>query len=400
MNASARQRLIIITSVFGFCGLLAWSFYALTFAFAHRSGQDWMVFYTAARAYFDGNLPLIFDGERFTAALNARFVDWLASPLSLHPWINPPIFLLLILPFGLLPFGLSYALFEVAIFAFLLAALPLYAKDRKRWLLLAFALAISPAAGLTVGVGQNSFLSGALLVAGFGLLDRRPVLAGMLLGVLAYKPQFCLMIPIALLAGQHWRALAGAALSGSLLVLASAALFGVEPWRVWLEFAAGTSDFYRDWVATSRIMGQSVYACVVKLGAPATFAMVAQGGAAIFAAGSVYWCFRRKMRAELRLAVLLVATLLAAPHVSWSDELLATIAALLLLGVALDEGFRSGDALLVVLVWLSAFVSPQNIFAIGRLIPFLLCFFIVWVIMRTRPLSHQRSGAAFQPTSP
>ena len=48
---------------------------------------------------------------------------------------------------------------------------------------------------------------GAALIA-FALvqLDRRPVLAGILFGLLAYKPQFGLMIPLVLIATQRWRA--------------------------------------------------------------------------------------------------------------------------------------------------------------------------------------------------
>jgi alpha-1,2-mannosyltransferase len=398
MNSSARRKLAIIAGVCGFCGALGWGFYALVFI--HQPAQDWMVFYTAARAYFEGNLNLIVDGERFTALLNARFADWLSSPLTLHPWINPPLFLLLILPFALLPFGLSYALFQLSSLALLLGALPIYAKDRERWYLFAGAVILCPAAALTVGTGQSSFLTGALFLAGFGLRFTRPILAGLLLGLLAYKPQFGLMIPIALLAVRQWRVLAGAAIAGSGLVLASVALFGVEPWRDWITFATGSNELYQNWVATSRLMGQSVYACAVMLGAPAALATIAQSVAAIFAACSVYWCYRRPMREELRLAVLLVATLLAAPHVSWSDELLAAIAATLLLGVALDDGFRQGDAPMIVLVWLSAFVSPHNVFAIGRLIPLLLCCFIVWLIMRAQFFSRQDSGAVLQPTRP
>jgi hypothetical protein len=140
-------------------------------------------------------------------------------------------------------------------------------------------------------------------------------------------------------------------------------------------------------------MGQSVYACVVMLGAPGSLAQVAQMAAAVLAGVAVFTCYRRPMRDELRLAVLLVATLLAAPHVSWSDELLAAIAATLLLGTALDEGFRGADAPIIVVVWLSAFVSPHNFFPIGRLIPLLLGGFLVWTMMRARPAFSPAASA-------
>src|SRR5439155_12979552 len=96
---SPRQTIVLALVCGGF-GLVAWVFYICL----HTDPvQDWMVFYTAARAYLDGNLPLLFDGEALTAALNQRFASWMAFTLNLHPWVYPPPFLLLFLPFALLP---------------------------------------------------------------------------------------------------------------------------------------------------------------------------------------------------------------------------------------------------------------------------------------------------------
>ena len=101
--------------VCGVFGVVGWAF-GLWF-FRGAPVQDWMVFHTAARLYFDGGLPLIFDGEALTAAINQRFVDWLTLPLGPHPWVYPPPFLLLVLPFGALPPLASAASFVLAGFA-------------------------------------------------------------------------------------------------------------------------------------------------------------------------------------------------------------------------------------------------------------------------------------------
>ena len=82
--------------------------------------------------------------------------------------------------------------------------------------------------------GQNAFLTLALLLGGVGLLGRRDFAAGAILGLLSYKPQLALMVPVALLAARHWRALAGAAVSASFAVALSAATFGLAPWWDWL----------------------------------------------------------------------------------------------------------------------------------------------------------------------
>src|SRR5260221_13040837 len=91
--------LVIAALLCGIVGIVAWVFYV--WVFWGDFGQDWMVFYTAAQAWFDGDLPLIFDGTQLTAAINHRFAGWLAFPLHLHPWVYPPTFLILFSPFGL-----------------------------------------------------------------------------------------------------------------------------------------------------------------------------------------------------------------------------------------------------------------------------------------------------------
>src|SRR4029077_20364009 len=89
--------------------------------------------------------------------------------------------------------------------------LPLSGGDKQGadplWLLLALAF---PAVLINVGHGHNGFLTAALLGGGLVVLDRRPLPAGILFGLMAYKPQFGLMIPIALAAGGYWRSFAAA----------------------------------------------------------------------------------------------------------------------------------------------------------------------------------------------
>ncbi len=74
-------------------------------------GTDFMVYWGAARSALEGRTALIYDGVGFTQFLNERFADWVRGPLTFHPFVYPPHFLLLLIPFGLLPFGLSYAAF-------------------------------------------------------------------------------------------------------------------------------------------------------------------------------------------------------------------------------------------------------------------------------------------------
>jgi alpha-1,2-mannosyltransferase len=373
------RRLAIIAMLCAPVGIGAWALYI--WAFRGDPGQDWMVFYTAARAYLDGNLSIIFDGERFTGALNQRFAEWLSFPLNLHPWVYPPTFLLLFLPFGLLPPGASLPLFLLLGFAAIVVAILLHAsRGHCRWMYI-FSLLLCPAIPFNVLTGQNAFFTSALLLGGFGLLNRRPVLSGVLLGVLSFKPQLWLMVPIALLAGGRWRVLLVTGVTATVMAFASLAMFGAQMWQAWFELTAGVSGAYRAWLVAGRLNGQSVFACVSLLGAPSSIANIAQVTAIAAAAGCVHFLFRRDTKAELQLSGLLSATLLAAPHVSASDAVLLALAASSFLSSTAANGLRGMVALAL---WVSPLFNPPSVFRIGLITPVLLLLFLACVIAEVR----------------
>ena len=123
------------------------------------------------------------------------------------------------------------AVWLVASFAAYLAMLRAI-LPRDETLLIAAAF---PAVFINIGHGQNGFLTAALLGGALHLLDRWPWLAGLLIGVLAYKPQFGALIPIALLAGQRWNTIGAAALTVTALVALSFAMPGGHVWHAFLD---------------------------------------------------------------------------------------------------------------------------------------------------------------------
>src|SRR5215469_9805419 len=226
---SKRRNLAAVAILCGTFGVWGWTFYLGVFAGV--LGEGWMVFFNAARLYFDGQLALLYDGVGSTALLNARFAHWLAHPLPLHPWLYPPHALLLLLPFGRLPFAPAGVLFLALGFVAMVSAAWQFAKTRTERVIHAASLVLCPAAAFTVCLGQNTFVTCALLLAGFGTLRRRPVFGGALLGIVTYKPQLWLMVPVALIAARQWKALVAACGAALLLIAVSVALFGIEPWR-------------------------------------------------------------------------------------------------------------------------------------------------------------------------
>ena len=378
----------LVAAVCAFFGLLGWAFYIT--AFSREPSQDWMVFYTAATAYWDDKLPLILDGEQLTALINERFSTWLSWPLPLHPWLYPPHYLLYLLPFGLIPPTLSCALFLlIGLTQAIIATWTVAASVCQRWIH-AISLMLCPAAAITVCLGQNAFLASALMLAGFGLVGRRPVLGGTLLGALSFKPQLCILVPVALAAACQWRALASAAIAATLLVLLSLFVFGVEPWSAWFHLLLGSSVAYENWVAVGRLNGQSVYTCAVLLGASKLVANLAQSAACLLAAGCTFWIFRRAAPLPLQTAVVLSATTLAAPHIIGYDAVMLAIAAALLFCHVYEEHLRRGEAIIIMAAWLSPLSNPPSVFWPGLLTPVVIALFLGCTILRATECPDRR----------
>ena len=258
-----------------------------------------------------------------------------------YPFAYPPSFLLLIWPLALLGRTASYVVFVLVTLAFYLAAI-----GRRPWrrpiMLLGL---IAPATVLTITAGQNGLLTGALLIGGCRLLERRPVLAGVLFGLLSCKPQLGVLIPIALMAAGMWRVIAAAAATVLASVVASGAAFGWDMWARWMHALFGLTRFVSAQPKLYQLM-PTVSANLHLLGAPPWLALAAQLGAAGLAAAGVWWSWRRGP-GRVPTAVLQVGTFLATPYAFFYDLPILTNA---LLEIALDrldtnEAFAGGELL-------------------------------------------------------
>jgi alpha-1,2-mannosyltransferase len=87
---------------------------------------------------------------------------------------------------------------------------------------------------INLGHGHNGFLTAALIGAALVNLDRRPWLAGLLLGLMVYKPQFGILFPLVLAATGRWRSFAAAAATVAALALITTLVFGVSVWDAFL----------------------------------------------------------------------------------------------------------------------------------------------------------------------
>ncbi len=230
------------------------------------------------------------------------------SPQEQAPFPYPPTFLLALWPLRLLSYNAAYVGWVGVTLLLCLLANCAGARGKR---FITFATLIAPSTTACLVCGQSGFLLAALLVGGLRLLPHRPILAGMLFGLLTYKPQFGILLPVALVAAGQWRCIAAACATTAGLVAVTIAAFGASAWEACWRALPAYAAWFDALMAENPFM-PTVLTNLQRLGAPPEVAQAAQAGAAL-AAAIVVW---RAWRQQSRLAVpaLLAATCLATPH--------------------------------------------------------------------------------------
>ncbi len=148
-----------------------------------------------------------------------------------YGWHYPPPFLLVASLLAMLPYLAALALWQGTTLAGAAAVVRAIVPGRTAML----AALGAPVVFVCLGHGHNGFLTATLFGGALLILDERPVLAGLLLGCLVYKPQFALLIPPLLLVTLNWRAILGASISAGALIGATLAIWGWPVWQAFLD---------------------------------------------------------------------------------------------------------------------------------------------------------------------
>jgi alpha-1,2-mannosyltransferase len=343
-------------------------------------GTDFSNVYAAGQLTWQGHAADAYDPPLQHAAEKAVF----GREVPFYGWHYPPFFLAVAFLVAALPYALGLSLWLAASFAACLAtARAILPLPETRLIASAF-----PAMFVNIGHGQNGFLTTALLGGALHLLSRRPYLAGMIIGLLAYKPQFGVLIPVALLAGGHWRTIGAAGLTVLGLVgLSYLALGG----GIWHAFAASTT-FTQTVVLEAGGTGwekiQSIFSAARMWGASLPLAYASQAALATALAATLAWLWHGDAAFELKAAALATACLLATPYVLDYDLVVAGLAIAWLARLGLRRGFRSFEISLLAATWmmplLSRAVAQATDVPLGLLVLLALHAAIVWRAVEDR----------------
>jgi alpha-1,2-mannosyltransferase len=327
--------------------------------FGRPLGTDFSNVYAAGSYVLDGEASAPFSLPRQYAREQAIF----GQATQFYGWHYPPFFLGLAALLAAMPYWLALIVWQgVTLLLYLWAMRAIVSASpspagggiEKIWLL--FALAF-PAVFINLGQAHNGFLTAALFGAALVMLVERPVLAGVLIGCLAYKPQFGLLIPLVLIATGRWRAFASAAVTVAVMTLAVTFAFGID---VWSAFFA-TSKFTRTVVLEQGDTGwykiQSIFSWVRMWGGGVALAYAAQAAIAVAVAAAHCWLWRSRASYPLKAAGLLIGTLLATPY-SLDYDLMLLAPAIAYLSIdGFARGFGPYEKTIVAALWIVPLVA-------------------------------------------
>jgi hypothetical protein len=192
-------------------------------------------------------------------------------------------------------------------------------------------------------VGQNGFLTAALIGGALYLIPVRPVLAGICLGLLTYKPQYGLLFPIVLIATGHWRVFVSAAATAAVLATASWLAFGIESWLAFFQWMPKFSQAFLTEGKAPWWKMQSMFALVRYFGGtePLGWAFHWVLTASIAVVMALIW--RSRVPYTLKAAALAAGALLTTPYLFMYDMMVLAIPVAFLVRIGLRSGFRAWE---------------------------------------------------------
>ncbi len=307
-------------------------------------GNDFIAFWTVADLALREELALAYDVTAIQAAERQLLgvEQW-----GVMPWLYPPTFVLLLLPFGLLPYLSALALWQtLPLVGFMLV------MSRIGLPTLLFCLILLSAAVIqTIVTGQNGLLVALLMAGGLLSLERHPRIAGVLFALVTFKPQLALLVAPAQVIGGQWRALGAMMAALAVLIIITVMAFGAEPWLAFFQ----NLSYAQNQVALGNLPWRrmpTIFVAARMSGLDATSAQLIQGVVALGVAAGVAWAWWRRAPFNLRAALLVAAIPLVTPFAYDYDLVILLLPIAWLILESQRAPLKHAEIAVMVLVWM------------------------------------------------
>lgn len=374
--------MMIALAAFGLAGIVVTSTDWLD-AFGRPLGTDFSNVWSAGRMALDGAAAAAYDPIRQHAVQQEIF----GADVPFYGWHYPPFFLIIATALATLPYPVAWGVWMAA-------TLPAYVAAVRRITQLPLTMLVAlafPAVFVNIAHGQNGFLTAALISGALLILDRRPILAGVMIGCLAYKPQFGVLIPLALAISGRWMTFASASATVLGLAATSTAVYGFEIWQAFLD----STDFTRSIVLEAGGTGwhkiQSVFSAVRMFGGSIELAYTVQAMLGLMLALIIAVLWRSNTAFALKAAGLIVASVLITPYALDYDLMLLAPAGAWFAAHGLRQGFLPYEKTALAVVWIAPLVS--RLVADVLLLPLGLLAMLLMLTLILRRVWHERATA-------
>ena len=319
--------------------------------------------------------------------------QWAAEKAAAHNpdvgytyWSYPPTYLVVALPMALIPYRWSLLIWLTAtLSAYCFVIWAIVPDPDALWIALAF-----PGTALNALAGQNGFLTTALLGAGLLLLRRKPIRAGVMFGLLTFKPQLGLLVPLVLIATRRWRAIAAAAFTAIAFAAASLMMFGVRTWAAFLhDLPESSRQLNIGQMGWGKI--QSVYGGLRLLGLGSGPAYLVQVIVALACATIAVIIWRaHRVSFDIKAAVLVTATLLVTPYVVDYDFVVLALPIAWMARDGAQNGFLPWEKPILLMTWLlPIFARWLALTASIPLAPLVIAILLACIVRRAVFLSRE-----------
>ena len=305
-------------------------------------GQDFPLFWSASKLTLEGRAADAYDpailGE-VTRGLFPKFGD--------PHWIYPPSAFALYWPLALLPYFLSWFLFVSATAgALCLVTRRIVNLPSTVWITLTGAATLE-----NILYGQNGSMNAALLGFALYAYHKKPVLAGIALGLLtSYKPHLTPLVYLLLLLGGQWKALLSAAATATAIIAASTFVLGPDIWQVW------QSHLRLEEMGVHKMA--SLFSAAINLGLGLPAAAILHGIGAVAALGICLFMLRSTTATtELKAATVAFATLLLTPYVFFYDHSIGLVGLAFWMRHIQSTGWRRHEYMLMIALWCMPFCA-------------------------------------------
>jgi arabinofuranan 3-O-arabinosyltransferase len=359
--------------------LWAHSLLGVTDANGEHMGRDFINYWSASKLAEEGRAPLVYDLQAFHQYQQSLVGN--ASEWKMYSY--PPVLMMFTLPLGRLPFIAGLCLWSSV--GVMLGTLIARGQTGWRWSLCLIAALAAPASLWNLIAGQNGYFTAAFLAGGLLMLEARPYVAGIIFGLLIYKPQLGLMIPIALFAGRQWRCFGAAALTAVFLAVSSILLFGINSWIGFIHQMSVQRAIMevKPWLRMP-----TVFSTLRVMHVPPDIAYAFQTVSALFAALIVFKIWRGGATFPVRAAALCIAAFLSTPYAWDYDMIVLTFAAIWLA----QEGLRTGFLPWEKFTWFVVMLLPTPLMGMAQFMGFqpaaLVLWFALYLVLHRAKIVH------------